>query len=105
MTLTELSVFMKKQELDLQLVTEKEKEEGEYFILNLDPGFSFFLFCFGFEKEKYEISQCTVLKILKIYYANTTLFASLCLQLSLLLLAEIPPEPLVLNINGRCELL
>lgn len=29
MTLTELSVFMKKQELDLQLRTEKEKEEGE----------------------------------------------------------------------------
>lgn len=30
MTLTELSVFMKKQELELQLRTEKEKEEGEY---------------------------------------------------------------------------
>lgn len=29
MTLTELSVFMKKQELELQLRTEKEKEEGE----------------------------------------------------------------------------
>lgn len=29
MTLTELQVFMKKQELDLQLRTEKEKEEGE----------------------------------------------------------------------------
>lgn len=32
MTLTELSVFMKKQELELQLRTEKEKEkeEGEF---------------------------------------------------------------------------
>lgn len=29
MTLTELSVFMKKQELELQLRTEKEREEGE----------------------------------------------------------------------------
>lgn len=29
MTLTELSMFMKKQELELQLRTEKEKEEGE----------------------------------------------------------------------------
>lgn len=46
MTLTELSVFIKKQELDLQLVTEKERDEGERFVLNLDPGpmlvFSFF---------------------------------------------------------------
>lgn len=32
MTLTELSVFMKKQELELQLRTEKEKEEGEYLL-------------------------------------------------------------------------
>lgn len=30
MTLTELSVFMKKQELELQFRTEKEREEGEY---------------------------------------------------------------------------
>lgn len=30
MTLTELSVFMKEQELELQLRTEKEREEGEY---------------------------------------------------------------------------
>lgn len=30
MTLTELSVYIKKQELELQLRTEKEKEEGEY---------------------------------------------------------------------------
>lgn len=30
MTLTELSVFMKKQELELQLRTGKEREEGEY---------------------------------------------------------------------------
>lgn len=30
MTLTELSVFMKKQELELQLRTEKEREEGEF---------------------------------------------------------------------------
>lgn len=30
MTLTELSVFMKKQELELQLRTEKEREEGEW---------------------------------------------------------------------------
>lgn len=34
MTLTELSVFMKKQELELQLRTEKEKEEGEYLLVN-----------------------------------------------------------------------
>lgn len=33
MTLTELSVFMKKQELELQLRTEKEREEGECHIL------------------------------------------------------------------------
>lgn len=30
MTLTELSMFMKKQELELQLRTEKERDEGEY---------------------------------------------------------------------------
>lgn len=33
MTLTELSVFMKKQELELQLRTEKEREEGECALL------------------------------------------------------------------------
>lgn len=37
MTLTELSVFMKKQELELQLRTEKEREEGECHIL-IVPG-------------------------------------------------------------------
>lgn len=37
MTLTELSVFMKKQELELQLRTEKEREEGEYRLLGIEP--------------------------------------------------------------------
>lgn len=39
MTLTELSVFMRKQELELQLRTEKEKEEGEYWLFTVkqDP--------------------------------------------------------------------
>lgn len=36
MTLTELSVFMKKQELELQLRIEKEREEGECRLLGLD---------------------------------------------------------------------
>lgn len=40
MTLTELSVFMKKQELELQLRTEKEREEGECHIL-IVPGSGF----------------------------------------------------------------
>lgn len=37
MTLTELSVFMKKQELELQLRTEKEREEGERRLLGIEP--------------------------------------------------------------------
>lgn len=37
MTLTELSVFMKKQELELQLRTEKEREEGEYLRVDTLP--------------------------------------------------------------------
>lgn len=37
MTLTELSVFMKKQELELQLRTEKEREEGEHWLLGIKP--------------------------------------------------------------------
>lgn len=37
MTLTELSVFMKKQELELQLRTEKEREEGERRLLHIEP--------------------------------------------------------------------
>lgn len=40
MTLTELSVFMKKQEMELQLRTEKEREEGESHIL-IVPGSGF----------------------------------------------------------------
>lgn len=40
MTLTELSVFMKKQEMELQLRTEKEREEGECHIL-IVPGSGF----------------------------------------------------------------
>lgn len=34
MTLTELSVFVTKQELDLQLRTEKEREEGQFVMQN-----------------------------------------------------------------------
>lgn len=45
MTLTELSVFMKKQELELQLRTEKEREEGEYRLLAVDHRTGVVPFC------------------------------------------------------------
>lgn len=55
MTLTELSVFMKKQELELQLRTEKEKEEGEYLVqlaAQASPDRYFFINYFGWKQQK-----------------------------------------------------
>lgn len=67
MTLTELSVFMKKQELELQLRTEKEKEKEEGEFLSCRNTFMYIVSKFKPQGLK-STQENVVLLLKKIYF-------------------------------------